>query len=127
MPLGAESYLTLAETTIEHVDQLLYRFAKLQDTMSLNLLPALLAALQEETAGMSALDIIKRSEALGIIQSADDWVDMRILRTGMNNDRENDSAEMAVMLNRVNENTEKLSAMLHGIIKYAVKHLSLPF
>lgn len=127
MPLGVESYQTLAETTIEHVDQLFYRFAKLQDTMGQNLLPAVLTALHEDTTKMSALDIVKRSETLGIIHRADEWVDMRILRTGMFDDRENDSAEMAVLLNRIYENSEKLSAVLHQIIAYAVKHLSLPF
>lgn len=127
MPLGAESYHTLADSTIGHFDQMQYRFSRLQDTMGQNLIPSLLTALQEDASQMSALERIKKCETLGVIESADSWVDMRILRTGMSDDRENDSAEMAVMLNRIYESAGKLSANLQHIMKYAVKHLSLPW
>jgi hypothetical protein len=47
MPLNADSYLTLSEDEIEHIDQFLFRFAKLQDTIGEKLIISILEYLQE--------------------------------------------------------------------------------
>ena len=47
MPLNADRCLALSEDEIEHIDQFLFRFAKLQDTIGEKLIISILEYLQE--------------------------------------------------------------------------------
>ena len=49
MPLSVDKYINLTEDEIEHIDQYLYRFAKLQDAIGHRLLKIVLFVLGEET------------------------------------------------------------------------------
>lgn len=48
MPLDASRYLQLNDDEIEHIDQFLFRFAKLQDAIGEKLFIAMLDFLKEE-------------------------------------------------------------------------------
>ena len=48
MPLGVENYENLTDDEVEHIDQFLFRFAELQDTIGDKLFGTLLIILQEE-------------------------------------------------------------------------------
>jgi hypothetical protein len=65
----------------ERLDAFVSRFGRLQDTVGDKLLPALLLALAE-TPG-AAIDNLDKAEKLGLIDSADAWLEMRKLRNQM--------------------------------------------
>ncbi len=65
----------------ERVEAFVSRFGRLQDTVGDKLLPLLLDALGEKTG--AAIDNLDRAERLSLIQSADEWMSMRILRNQM--------------------------------------------
>lgn len=65
----------------ERLDAFVSRFGRLQDTVGDKLLPALLTALAEKTG--PAIDNLDRAEKLGLIESADGWMEMRRLRNQM--------------------------------------------
>jgi hypothetical protein len=65
----------------ERLDAFVSRFSRLQDTVGDKLLPALLAALAE-TPG-AAIDNLDKAEKLGLVASADTWMEMRRLRNQM--------------------------------------------
>lgn len=65
----------------ERVEAFVGRFGRLQDTLADKLLPALLSALGEKLA--SQLDNLDRAEQLALIESADQWLEMRQLRNQM--------------------------------------------
>lgn len=65
----------------ERLDAFVSRFARLQDTVGDKLLPALLTLLAEKTG--AAIDNLDKAEKLGLIVSADVWVEMRQLRSQM--------------------------------------------
>jgi hypothetical protein len=65
----------------ERVEAFVGRFGRLQDTLGDKLLPLLLTVLGEKLS--SAIDNLDRSERLGFIQSADEWMTMRNLRNQM--------------------------------------------
>lgn len=69
-PAGAES-----------LEAFVSRFGRLQDTVGDKLLPALLSALAEPIG--AAIDNLDKAEKLGLITSADQWMDMRRLRNQM--------------------------------------------
>jgi hypothetical protein len=65
----------------ERLDAFASRFSRLQDTVGDKLLPALLLALAERPG--AAIDNLDRAEKLGLLSSADIWLEMRRLRNQM--------------------------------------------
>ena len=65
----------------ERLDAFVARFGRLQDTVGDKLLPSLLEALFE-TPG-PAIDNLDKAERFGLIESANDWMQMRRLRNQM--------------------------------------------
>ena len=65
----------------ERLDAFVSRFGRLQDTVGDKLLPALLNALGESSG--PALDNLDQAEKFGLIDSSDNWMEMRRLRNQM--------------------------------------------
>lgn len=61
------------------LDQLLFRFTKLQDAVGLRLVPATLAALSEPFEDWPMIDRLNRLEKLGFV-NVDDWLRWREIR-----------------------------------------------
>ena len=77
----------------ERVDAFVSRFGRLQDTLGDKLLPVLLSALGEKTAAV--IDNLDRAERLGLIPSAEQWMEMRKLRNQMVHDYVEDPLVLA--------------------------------
>ena len=80
IPLNFEKYSQLSSTEISYLDQYLFRFTKLQDTMGSRLFPLLMESLAEPVENMAFIDILNRLEKLEILKSKNEWLEMRILR-----------------------------------------------
>lgn len=65
----------------ERVDAFVSRYGRLQDTLGDKLLPVLLDSLGEKTGAV--IDNLDRAERLGLIPSAEQWLEMRKLRNQM--------------------------------------------
>jgi hypothetical protein len=79
-PLESEKYMNLQPEELSFFDQLIFRFAKLQDTMGGRLFPAILENLGEEVRELPFIDRLAKLEELNIIPSADDWLLLRETR-----------------------------------------------
>ena len=82
-PLTSEIYLTFSEATIGNIDQLIFRFTKLQDEIGNTAFRFLLEYLQEDIADKPFRDILNILERLNIIESADSWLSLRELRNDL--------------------------------------------
>jgi len=82
-PLTIERVASLAtdEDLAEKVEAFTSRFSRLQDTVGDKLLPAWLNALGEQTG--AAIDNLDKAEKLGVLASADQWLEIRQLRNQM--------------------------------------------
>ncbi|MBF0161331.1 MAG: hypothetical protein HQL88_03495 [Magnetococcales bacterium] len=78
--LQGDSPEALTEAEVRTLDQLIFRFARLQDSMGTRLLPSLLHHVLEWHEHESFLDTLNRAEKRGIIPSANRWVELRRLR-----------------------------------------------
>jgi len=79
-PLTKESYLALDDLQIEHIDQFIYRFTKLQDVIGLRLYPSIFALIEQDTQPRPFLDILARLEKYEIVPDASKWQFFRNLR-----------------------------------------------
>ena len=80
----------------ERLDAFVSRFGRLQDTVGDKLLPALLTSMAEKSG--AAIDNLDRAEKLGLIESADAWMEMRRLRNQMVHEYIEDLAILASAL-----------------------------
>ena len=80
----------------ERLDAFVSRFGRLQDTVGDKLLPAVLDGLGE-TVG-AAIDNLDRAEKLGLLASADRWMETRRLRNQMVHEYIEDVAILASAL-----------------------------
>lgn len=79
-PLQADHKGELSEDQVRTLDQLLFRFGKLQDTIGTRLLPAILQIVEEWQENAPFLDKINRAEKLGLLPSVEQWQILRELR-----------------------------------------------
>ncbi len=70
----------LTEIEIRTLDQVVFRFGRLQDTMGTRLLPSLLQSVLDWQEHETFLDALNRAEKRGMIPSTDQWVELRKLR-----------------------------------------------
>ena len=91
--MDVNDYTTLSKQDRRLLDQFAYRYTRLQDDMGVKLMPAVLKALGEDVALMSAIDRFARLEQLGWLTSADDWQTLRQIRNQFNHDYPNNPTE----------------------------------
>lgn len=72
--------VALADHQVRTLDQLVFRFGRLQDAMGTRLMPALLRLMQEWADNEPFIDKLNRAEKLGILTSAEQWQLLRELR-----------------------------------------------
>jgi hypothetical protein len=70
----------LSDEEVRTLDQLVFRFGRLQDATGTRLLPALLQLTQEWRDNEPFLDKLNRAEKLGMLPSAEQWQLLRELR-----------------------------------------------
>jgi hypothetical protein len=108
MPLTLESFRQLSDDEVEHVDQFLFRFAKLQDALGGKLFKSILLFLEEDDVRkMPFLDILNRLEQLAIIDDVDSWLLLRELRNELAHEYEDDETAYK-KVNQIYEKREQL-------------------
>jgi hypothetical protein len=102
MPLDAKRYQQLTDDEIEHIDQFLFRFAKLQDAMGEKLFLLILEFLKEEnTRNKSFIDILNRLEQLGLLENKNVWLELRTIRNNIAHQYEDEPQQAAEALNAI--------------------------
>jgi len=92
------------------LDQLLYRFTKLQDALGQRLVPATLAALSEPFEEWSMIDRLNRLEKLGYLE-VDPWLRWRETRNRLAHEYpEHDETRFAAILAAVSTAAEVAAA-----------------
>lgn len=102
MPLDAAKYQQLSDDEIEHIDQFLFRFAKLQDATGEKLFILLLEFLKEENIrNKPFIDILNRLEQLGLLDDKNIWLELRKIRNNIAHQYEDEPQAAADALNAI--------------------------
>ena len=117
-PLTAEKYDQLAEEELSFIDQLIFRFSKLQDSMGGKLFPGLLDNLGEETRGIPFLDLLSKLEMLNILPSANDWLILRETRNTVTHEYPFNKEDIIEGLNLLNKHYRLILSIWENFNNY---------
>ncbi len=115
LPLTSIGYSALTEDEIEHIDQFLFRFAKLQDAIGQRLFKSILLFLQEDVEGVPFVDILSKLEKLHLIESSTQWQMLREVRNEIAHQYD-DAPELAAQaLNTIFDSKVLLESIYLGL------------
>ncbi len=117
-PLTGEKISALSDEQIALIDQMIYRFTKLQDAIGQKLFKVVLNYLDEDTANKSAIDIFNRLEQLEIVENYDLWKSLRDLRNEIAHDYGVDNNEYAEKLNLLFKRKNILKKYFNDILNW---------
>lgn len=86
IPMSADCYSNLTTEQVRCIDQFIFRFSKLQDSMGAKIFRYILEYLDEDITALPMRDILNRLERYLIIPSADEWTYIRELRNEISHD-----------------------------------------
>jgi hypothetical protein len=115
--LTPAEYAHLTATDRRLLDQFAYRYTRLQDDMGARLMPAILKALGEDVAAMSALDRFARLEQLGWLPNAEAWNTLRQIRNQFTHDYPDSPAQRFDRLQAAVEAAGQLLTLMNRISK----------
>ncbi|MDD5214634.1 MAG: hypothetical protein PHQ03_03715 [Methylococcales bacterium] len=117
LPLTESSYLNFDEDQTSYLDQFLYRFSKLQDSIGQKLFKAVLDFKKEDTTAKSFIDMLNRLEQLEYLQDIDGWFELRTIRNQLAHDYEDDSEELVAIINKIFSQKTKLENYFFTVIQ----------
>ena len=127
MPLDKEKYINLSDDEVEHIDQFLFRFAKLQDAMGQKLFRAILIYLNEDIEGKPFIDILNTMEKIGLIDSAYAWRELRDIRNELSHNYEDEPEQMSEAINKIYDKRSSLINIYKKIKSYYQKKNNLGY
>ena len=123
-PLDVNRYRILTDDEIEHIDQMVYRFSKLQDAIGERLFKSVLMFLEDDIKNKPFLDVLNRLEQLAILPSRDEWLRLRKLRNELSHEYSNEDEENVAALNVLFDEIKTINGIFLGIKSYFDLHIS---
>lgn len=101
IPLSVEKYHNLTKDEVQAIDQYLYRFAKLQDTMGDKIFKLIIQQYEQNSDILPFLDILNKLEKIGFITSAKEWINLRKIRNEISHQYDDEPEEMSQAINKI--------------------------
>ena len=117
LPISKEVYDFLNDRDIAYVDQLVFRFSKLQDVMGKKVFPLSLGLLGEDVESFSFIDLLNKLEVLRIIPSATKWMDWRELRNDLTHEYPDVIEDRIEALNNLSSVLAEIQSVYQNIKK----------
>ena len=115
-PFTLDSVEHMLKEQIRVLDQVAYRFAKLQDSMDQKVLPAILELGQEPiNPNASFAEKLNWLERMGALPSADEWKKLRVARNAIAHEYPDDPELRASAINSFLDGAMRL-CMIHGFV-----------
>ena len=107
-PLNLVQYESISHEELSYFDQFIFRFTKLQDCMGNKLFKYILESLAENTRELSLIDMVAKAEQLNIIESAETWFTLRLIRNKLAHEYLFNTEEILAGLNELHFNFQIL-------------------
>jgi hypothetical protein len=122
-PLSPASLSSLDELRIEHVDQFVFRFSRLQDAMGARLFPSVYVLLAGDTGSHPFIDILMTLEKFNVIEDAQKWQFFRDLRNNLAHEYPDSVEESSGTLNLLREKWPEFRTMYLKVKTFAQSHM----
>lgn len=117
MPLDVATYNELDEMTISIIDQMIFRFSKLQDSMGEKIFPSLLELVGEKVKQMTFIDRLNRLEELGLVDK-EQWMSLRRERNEIAHEYSFNQDEVVDGINLIFERVDELIDIYRVVYEY---------
>ncbi|MDK9693226.1 MAG: nucleotidyltransferase domain-containing protein [Sulfurimonas sp.] len=108
MPITALEYTMLDKAQVQALDQYLFRFAKLQDTLGDKIFKHIVSNYEENTSSLPFVDILNKLEKSEYIFSAKEWMNLRKIRNNIAHQYDDEPEEMSQAINEIVSNKDVL-------------------
>ncbi len=122
-PISAEKVGTLTAQEVLVIDMFVHRFSKLQDFMGNKLFDLILDKGGENLDGMTFIDKLNKLEKLYLIESADNWRDLRETRNHLAHEYPDKPDATAEYLNEAYDRAATLLQTLDNFVKFSERKL----
>jgi len=101
IPLTVEKYKNLEKDEVQDIDQYLYRFSKLQDTLGDKVFKLIARKHVDNIDMLSFTDILNKLEKIGYLSSAKEWKYLREIRNKIAHQYDDEADEMTQAINNI--------------------------
>ncbi len=124
LPLHTRAYQDFSGDQIGYIDQFLFRFSKLQDTMGEKLFPTMLYLLGEDFDNKPFIDLLNRLEKLELL-SKYRWLELRKIRNEVAHEYCFEIDELVDSLNDIFSEKEALLKIYATIRHYCIEKIRI--
>lgn len=122
LPLSHHQYSNLKDEEVKNIDQFLFRFSKMQDTIGDKIFKIILQDYNPDFQKLSFLDFLHELEKREIITSAQDWIILRKVRNNIAHQYDDEPEEMSQAINDIFAQFSTLKQIFSNLKnKYIVK------
>lgn len=122
-PLSVEDWKRLDDDTIADIDQLLFRFGRLQDAMGRRLFKHILEMALEWDDAEPFIDKLARLERLNVVPSSEQWLVLRELRNSAMHEYPDQPELTVANLNRIYRAADDLEQTFISANQFASRNL----
>ena len=120
MPLDIEAYNNLDEDYISIIDQMIFRFSKLQDSIGEKIFPTILKLSGENVKKMTFIDRLNRLEELELIDK-NRWMRLRKDRNEIAHEYSFNKEDVVDSINAIFEKIDDILEIYDTIYQYSKK------
>ena len=120
MPLTVDEYSSFNDINMSFVDQLIFRFSKLQDTLGEKIFPSILTLSKEDVKRKTFVDILNRLEELEVINK-NEWLKLRETRNQIAHEYSFNTEELLESISNVYNVSSDLINILDDISEFCLE------
>ncbi|MBT4288054.1 MAG: hypothetical protein HOD92_12005 [Deltaproteobacteria bacterium] len=124
MPLTKEKYLNINDIDMSFIDQLIFRFSKLQDSMGEKIFPLILRMAGEEVKKKTFIDILNRMEELDIVDK-NEWLQLREIRNQIAHEYSSNVKEVVNSIVSIFNTSQQLMNIYITVIRFCEQRFGI--
>ena len=124
IPLSIDKYQHMNDEDSSFIDQMIFRFSKLQDTIGEKIFPSILKLSKEDVKRKTFIDILNRLEELEVIDK-NRWLRLREIRNEIAHEYSFNTQEIVDSINDIYMATEELIDIYNSVYDFSQKKFSL--
>ena len=101
IPLSTKDYINLDKDSVQALDQYIFRFSKLQDTMGDKIFKLIFSLYSETNESIPFLDMLNQLEKLGYLYSSKEWITLRKIRNDIAHQYDDEPEESSQAINSI--------------------------